>query len=419
MNLQEMTDNRVWRTFSINVSLVILLFILGIFIGLFVNNKRLIESELKLRARSHFNNIVLTRRWNAEYGGVFVEKTEGVHSNPYLENPDIESVDGKVYTKKNPALMTREISELAEEAGDYTFHITSLKPLNPNNKANAMEQAALSSFENGVMKEAFDKIKGGERIYYWYMAPLFVEESCLACHAKQGYKVGDVRGGISVKFDMTDVQHALNINRIILICLFLTTIGVLLGIIYVLINKLMRHLTAIQQRIADMAVTDELTGLYNRRYFYDQMASEFSRSKRHGHPLSFLLIDVDHFKVINDTYGHHVGDLVLRRLGNILSQSCRMADTVARYGGEEFVHMLPDTDEEGARLFAEKQRELVDGLEILSEVGKKLRITISVGVASCTGEQLQSTNSPDQILTRADKALYRAKAEGRNRVKIG
>ena len=106
-------QQKMWKTFIINVSLVIVIFVLGMFLWIFSRNKNLINQQMLSRARAHFNSIVLTRRWNAGFGGVYVEKKEGIISNPYLENPDFEAQDGTIYTKKNPALMTREISELA------------------------------------------------------------------------------------------------------------------------------------------------------------------------------------------------------------------------------------------------------------------------------------------------------------------
>ncbi|MDP2105339.1 MAG: DUF3365 domain-containing protein, partial [Desulfobulbaceae bacterium] len=246
MPFSEFADKKVWKTFAINISLVILLGILSIFIGLFLNNKRLVETGLTIRAKAHFNNIILTRRWNAGYGGVYIEKTPGIASNPYLIAPDIQTVDGKTYTKKNPALMTREISELAKKDpnGAFQFHITSLTPLNPQNTPDDFETTALNSFEKGEI-EATTRQQNGDSLVFRYMAPLFVEESCLQCHAQQGYKIGDVRGGISVSFDMMDVQRALNINRYILIGLFITTVSVLLGTIYYFIHSLMIRLATI------------------------------------------------------------------------------------------------------------------------------------------------------------------------------
>ncbi len=198
-NLNSTSQSNLIVKFTLSMSLIVLLFILSIFTGILVNNRKILESEILARARSHFENIVLTRKWNAIYGGVFIEKTEGVVSNPYLKNPDIETTDRKIYTKKNPALMTREISELADEGNQYQFHITSLKPLNPNNIADEFETLALLSFDQGY-EETYLKEKIGESVFFRYMGPLVTEESCIQCHGEQGYEVGDIRGGISVIF---------------------------------------------------------------------------------------------------------------------------------------------------------------------------------------------------------------------------
>jgi len=205
-------SKKTWRIFMINISLIIVLFMSAILLGFVIRTNSIIKDQMLLTAQSHFKNIVLTRRWNAEHGGVYVAKVEGTTSNPYLENPDITTVDGNVYTKKNPALMTREISEYANRAGDFTYHITSLMPLNPSNAPDDFEKKALRLFEHGSKELlAIEKTNGMD--YFRYMAPLFVEKNCLACHAKQGYKVGDVRGGISVSFDISKVQHKMRINQ--------------------------------------------------------------------------------------------------------------------------------------------------------------------------------------------------------------
>ncbi len=176
--MKEQKSRELWKPFIINISLVAIVFIIGIFTGLVVRNKLLIESEILSRARAHFKNIVLTRRWNANYGGVFVEKKEGVVSNPYLENPDLEAADGTIYTMKNPALMTREISEYAREEGFFYYHITSLKPLNPDNSPDGFEKKALKSY-SGPREQVFPKEDQNRSAYYRDMAPLITEKSSL------------------------------------------------------------------------------------------------------------------------------------------------------------------------------------------------------------------------------------------------
>ena len=147
--------------------------------------------------RAFFQQAILTREWNAKHGGVFVPITEKTRPNPYLPLAyrDLTTDTGVEYTKINPALMTREISELAEKSNRIKFHITSLRPLRPGNKPYSWEVEPLKMFENG--QEEFSSFSDNE-ISFRYMAPLIVTKECLKCHEKQGYKKGDIRGGISV-----------------------------------------------------------------------------------------------------------------------------------------------------------------------------------------------------------------------------
>lgn len=167
-------------------------------------------------------------------------------------------------------------------------------------------------------------------------------------------------------------------------------------------------------RLADQANTDGLTGLLNHRRFQEKLTLELQRCLRQEHPLSVLMIDVDHFKSYNDYHGHPRGDHVLREVASIFKQSLRDLDLVARYGGEEFAVVLLDTPAGAAALVAEKLRAAVEeypfpGAELSQPLG---RLTISVGVASFPEDGL----SPVEILDAADRALYRAKDRGRNGV---
>jgi len=147
--------------------------------------------------RSFFNEIETARLWNARHGGVYVPITEVTHPNPYLEvaNRDITTTEGLQLTKVNPAFMTREITEIAKAQSDIHYHLTSLQPIRPDNKAVEWEIKALKIFKVGE-KEFFEFDQ--DTMEYRYMAPLFVKKDCLKCHAKQGYQLGDIRGGISV-----------------------------------------------------------------------------------------------------------------------------------------------------------------------------------------------------------------------------
>jgi diguanylate cyclase (GGDEF)-like protein len=408
-------NDNTYRVFLINISIVITVIISGIFTGLFIRNNELVNKELRAGARAAFNNILLARRWNAGYGGVYVEKKEGVESNPYLEDPDIRTVDGKVYTKKNPALMTREISEIAGKYGIFTFHITSLNPINPDNRPDRFEREALALFETGE-DEIYRKELIRGKIHYRYMAPLYVEESCLECHAQQGYKFGDVRGGISIQYNIDETERMLRNNNYIIVALGIITLSLLLGIIWFLVYRLMKKHNLAQKRIKEMAVTDELTGLYNRRHLFLQLKEEVKRAVRFRRRLGCVMIDLDYFKQINDTFGHHAGDIVLRIVAETIKASCREIDMVARYGGEEILILSPEMDIIGLHAFAERLRTAVEQLKITLESGREIKVTISLGIASLAPEQLAGFESDEQIIKLADEALYYAKKNGRNRV---
>jgi diguanylate cyclase (GGDEF)-like protein len=156
--------------------------------------------------------------------------------------------------------------------------------------------------------------------------------------------------------------------------------------------------------------TDKLTGLSNRRYFDEILAEEHDRACRRGKPLSLLMLDVDHFKSFNDTFGHSAGDQTLRVVAKILADSKRTNDHVARYGGEEFVALLPDTTEEGAVILAERIRKGIQNYN-----WQVRPVTVSVGVCTFPG----GDSSPSQLIEGADAALYVSKEAGRNRVTLG
>lgn len=172
----------------------------------------------------------------------------------------------------------------------------------------------------------------------------------------------------------------------------------------------------IEGQLEALAVTDALTGLPNRRAFNLAIASEMRRAARQRTPLAILLIDVDHFKSINDNYGHGVGDIVLARVASQISRSIRRpGDFAARYGGEEFAAILPSTDAEGATTIAERMRSAIEAMAPCPSQPKLERVTVSIGVSVGL---VDPASPPAQIVNRADRALYEAKGGGRNRVII-
>ena len=166
------------------------------------------------------------------------------------------------------------------------------------------------------------------------------------------------------------------------------------------------------ERAEELASRDSLTDLYNHRTFYALLKDEVARTRRFNRPLSLLMIDVDHFKNVNDTLGHQAGDAILRGLSDLLVRQVRAVDRVCRYGGEEFTVIMPETDTAIAMQIAERLRYLVERQPFDIDDGKTTGITVSIGVATYP----QLVDSPDEIVKAADVALYAAKQAGRNLV---
>jgi two-component system, cell cycle response regulator len=166
-----------------------------------------------------------------------------------------------------------------------------------------------------------------------------------------------------------------------------------------------------QQKMYDAALRDALTRAFNKKYFLQQLALEFSYARRHGTPLSLIIFDLDHFKNVNDTYGHVAGDHVLIELSNLTHRMLRAEDVFARYGGEEFVIILRGIPLHGAGTLAERLRACVESSSFIFE-GQRLPVTVSIGVAAFNPELAEAVS----LVEAADAALYEAKRSGRNKV---
>jgi len=190
--------------------------------------------------------------------------------------------------------------------------------------------------------------------------------------------------------------------------------GAVIRIGHTMMRLSMRHKAevALEEEMFQAATTDPLTGVPNRRWFEEQGQICITRARRHGHPLSMLVLDVDHFKRINDTYGHACGDAVLMGLAELIDDSKRYEDLLCRYGGEEFLLMLVEADLKGSALLAERLRKKVSDHPFQFK-GQDLSVTVSIGVSAFRREDTYTT-----LFGRADKALYRAKENGRNRVEL-
>jgi two-component system, cell cycle response regulator len=177
-------------------------------------------------------------------------------------------------------------------------------------------------------------------------------------------------------------------------------------------NLMAEKLEETQTSLRTLATMDGLTGVYNRREFNRWISAEIERSRREGDPVSLIMVDIDYFKKINDTYGHHMGDEALRCVSSTLKQEVRPGDHVARYGGEEFAIILPKASGTEAMAVSERLRSSIEAQPVLLDTGSLLNLTASIGFATFPTH----ANSEHLLMTEADKALYNAKQSGRNRV---
>ncbi|HEX9459927.1 MAG TPA: GGDEF domain-containing protein [Thermoanaerobaculia bacterium] len=169
--------------------------------------------------------------------------------------------------------------------------------------------------------------------------------------------------------------------------------------------------------LSEISARDSLTGLYNRWYVMEKIDSEMNRSLRHGSPVSLIMMDIDHFKRVNDSFGHSAGDRVLRSVGQVLRDSCRVYDVAGRYGGEEFCIVLPETRVGNTTVVAERIRERLAASRF--DVGEEsVVVTASIGIAGIESIEPEDGLNPLSLIDRADQALYSAKHHGRNRVEM-
>lgn len=187
-----------------------------------------------------------------------------------------------------------------------------------------------------------------------------------------------------------------------------------IGVVVDAFNDMTHKRKLVEEALEEMAVHDGLTGLYNHKYFYTSLEKEIARDDRYHNSVALLLIDIDHFKIVNDRYGHRAGDTILRSLSQRLKKRARSTDCVCRYGGEEIAIILLETNISEAQAIAEELRLLIEKEPFLIEDGRYVPITISIGVSVYSEE----SKDVSTMVSNADTALYQAKESGRNRVNV-
>ena len=305
---------------------------------------------------------------------------------------------------------------------------------NPNNAPDKFEKEGLEVLDKNKELKYYTNIENNK---YNLIGPLFVEESCMQCHAEQGYKVGDLRGGLRVSVPIdTYIKNIEIVNSradMLYIVTFLISLAFITIIIFTINSIYSRELNIIKlnktlekkilrrtkelrdanKKLLEISILDYLTNIPNRRYLFETGSKYFHLAKREENSLSIICIDIDHFKKINDTYGHDIGDEILKLVAKTMGRFVRKSDIIARTGGEEFTILLNNVDASNAYIVAEKIRTTIEDLNYKND-NQVVKITISLGISQLKNDDI-NLNS---IIKRADTALYQAKEQNRNKTII-
>ena len=420
-------------------SAIIIITCFALFTAKYISNtkddyKTISQEILFQQASTLFNNIVTMRKWNADHGSVYVKSHDNIKPNPYLIENSTYTKDNELLIKINPAWMTRQLSELSNKSENFYFKITSSKPINPNNAPDKFEKEGLEVLDKNKELKYYTNIENNK---YNLIGPLFVEESCMQCHAEQGYKVGDLRGGLRVSVPIdTYIKNIEIVNSradMLYIVTFLISLAFITIIIFTINSIYSRELNIIKlnktlekkilrrtkelrdanKKLLEISILDYLTNIPNRRYLFETGSKYFHLAKREENSLSIICIDIDHFKKINDTYGHDIGDEILKLVAKTMGRFVRKSDIIARTGGEEFTILLNNVDASNAYIVAEKIRTTIEDLNYKND-NQVVKITISLGISQLKNDGI-NLNS---IIKRADTALYQAKEQNRNKTII-
>lgn len=402
--------------FRVQLALLVIIYTVVAFGSIFAIARAQMLDTLEAQAASYFELVMTTREWNSDHGGVWVIDNGFDEANvEYLEAAGIvhrlQAESGETLTLRNPSEMTREISELTSLESGVTFHLVGEDPVHPANAPDEWEAESLRVLEAGGAPLHLVDRSSGTAIFR-YIAPLTVEKTCIGCHTSaEGYEVGGRKGGVSLSIPMTGFDGQLRQMAIILIALGITSIAAGLTVTNFLTSRLDKHVTEANEQLQRVAVSDPLTGILNRRAAIERLELEFSRARRTGTPLSLISLDLDHFKGINDRYGHPAGDCALQEFVSRIKESLRPYDIFGRIGGEEFLIVAPGARLEQARTVADRALASVRAKPLI-ECDLDETMTVSAGVV----EMLEADADSDALMVRADRALYEAKNQGRDRV---
>lgn len=386
-----------------------------------ISNLKAEQEQLAISAaQSNWDKDQAFRQWATKHGGVYVPPTDRTPPNPYLshvERRDVVTTNGMKLTLMNPAYMLRQMTTEFEDTYGVKGKITGKITLNPVNRPDAWELAALERFEKEKISQVVEQSMIDGAPYMRFMKPMYMSKGCEVCHAVMGFREGDLRGGVSIAIPMTPYLDAMrDTSRSMMVThLVVWLIGVG-GFVAFSLYAWRRHTerSALLSRLEHGALYDALTGLPNRFLFSDRLnlsMAKFKRDPRHCFAVCF--VDLDRFKNLNDSYGHAMGDELLKAVSDRFRQVLRPSDTVARMGGDEFTFLLDDLNQpREAYQITERILESVEKPFPIN--GQSVNVGASIGICLADNKY----KSAEEMLRDADTAMYRAKALGKGRIDI-
>ncbi|MCG7532209.1 diguanylate cyclase [Psychrobium sp. MM17-31] len=372
--------------------------------------------------------------WTTQHEQIYVPISEHTPENPYLntDHKIITRDDGKVFTQISVGRMLEQLNESFFDPS-FSLSLISLKPMDPDNLVKDWQKQIL---ENKIgPNRDFQKIIGNK---FHYFSSFVANDSCFSCHQKSQLEPNNTLGGLVISYDISEILeqekplHRQNLFIHVAIFLLMTSISLLSlkGIrrlvkqlefekanrdliiedrTRVLKEEIQQHKEA-RNALQRFATHDPLTGIRNRRHLLEALKNELKRYQRYKSDFSLLLIDLDHFRQINDKYGNECGDIVLKAFAESVKETLRESDTFARYDGEEFAIIATNTKLDSALRFAEKLVKHVSE-QTVNYKGYDIALSVSIGV---TAPSVLPKLSSEQLLTSADDVLNIAKAQGRN-----
>lgn len=369
------------------------------------------EHLIELKGKALADQTQVLRRWIGGHGGLYAEEGGDITPNPdlaHIPERDITTPSGRKLTLLNsPTILQRLLSEFESESVDK-IRLVAYDPVNPSGTPDSWEHKSLDALRQGekYVQENVE-IDGTQRFRLIY--PIKNQPKCSKCHDYGDESSNKVIGGLSISIDRTSVDlDFLNLtDRLRSTYLSIWVAGV--------IGLLLFHFVSFRllRQLHHTATRDHLTQLFNRGTIEQHLQHGLKVAERYNQSYSVLLLDIDYFKKVNDTYGHAAGDNVLQRVSAILESSIRTCDTAGRIGGEEFLILAPNTDSGEAHAIANRILEAYRSCSVQVDDDISIPITVSIGFTS----RLPSDNATE-MMQRADKALYQAKNGGRNRVSV-